>query len=205
MRDALPKMAAITKKLVTEETLGLPKEEGYLAQGRRVTIFAEKRGSKRAVDMLLKRLNNEDFETELPMPEFDSVEVADSVELSEATIALVTTGGIVPVGNPDRIESASASKYGVYSLAEIDDFVAGEYETIHGGFDPVYANEDCDRVIPLDILKEKEETGVIGQVHDKFYTTTGTGTAVANSEKFGKEMGKELKEDGVDAVILTST
>lgn len=61
--------------------------------------------------MLLKRLKGEDFTTELPMPEFDSVEPAEAIkDLSKAVIALVTTGGIVPHGNPDRIQSASAQK-----------------------------------------------------------------------------------------------
>ena len=52
-------------------------------------------------------------------------------------------------------------------------------------------------------LGEKE--GKIGQVYKYFYTTTGTGTAVANARKFGEEIGKELKEAGVDGVLLTST
>ena len=38
-----------------------------------------------------------------------------------------------------------------------------------------------------------------------FYTTTGTGTSVANSKRFGKEIGKELKDANVDGVIMTST
>ena len=62
-----------------------------------------------------------------------------------------------------------------------------------------------DRVAPVDILKEMEKEGKIGEVYKYFYTTTGTGTAVGNSIKFGVEIGKELKEAGVDGVILTST
>ena len=50
-----------------------------------------------------------------------------------------------------------------------------------------------------------EKEGKIGKVYKYFYTTTGTGTAVGNSIKFGVEIGKELKEAGVDGVILTST
>ena len=42
-------------------------------------------------------------------------------------------------------------------------------------------------------------------MYDFFYATTGTGTAVANARKFGEEIGKELKEAGVDGVLLTST
>ena len=205
MRKALPVMANLAKKIAKGEELDLPHEEGYIPQGKRLTVFTEKRGSQRAVDMLLARLNDEVFETELPMPVFDQVNPADSIkDLSKATIALVTTGGMVPLGNPDRIQSASAQKWGKYDVSKRD-ALTGEYCTIHGGFDPVYANEIPDRVAPLDMLKEYEREGVIGKVFEYFYTTTGTGTSVGNAVKFGTEIGKELKEAGVDGVILTST
>ncbi|MBU5426132.1 glycine/betaine/sarcosine/D-proline family reductase selenoprotein B [Tissierella pigra] len=205
MRKALPVMANIVKKLMKNEELGLPAEEGYISQGKRLTVLSDKRGSRRAVDMLLARLTDEPFETELPMPVFDKVDPAPAIkDLSKSTIALVTSGGMVPHGNPDRIQSASAQKWGKYDVSGRE-ALTGEYCTIHGGFDPVYANEIPDRVAPLDMLKEFQKEGVIGNVFEYFYTTTGTGTSVGNSIKFGTEIGKELKEAGVDGVILTST
>ena len=155
--------------------------------------------------MLLARLKDEAFETELPMPVFDRVDPAPAIkDLTKATIALVTSGGMVPHGNPDRIQSASAQKWGKYNVSK-NEALTGDYCTIHGGFDPVYANEIPDRIAPLDILKEFEKEGVIKNVYEYFYTTTGTGTSVGNAIIFGKEIGKELKEAGVDGVILTST
>lgn len=205
MRKALPKMAALALKLLHKQTPGLPDEEGYFAQGRRLTVFSEKRGSKRAVEMLLKRLADEPFKTELPMPVFDNVPPAAAIkDLSKATIALVTSGGIVPLGNPDRIQSASAQKWGKYDISGLRS-LKGDFYTIHGGYDPVYANESADRVAPLDLLFEFKDEGLIGDVYPYFYTTTGTGTSVANSVAFGKEIGKELKEAGVAGVLLTST
>ena len=135
--------------------------------------------------------------------EHDDIIVLDA-DLSKATIALATSGGIVPNGNPDRLQSASAQQWNKYDVSELDE-LKGEFYTVHGGFDPVYCNEKADRVAPLDILKELEKEGKIGQVYKYFYTTTGTGTAVANSRQFGEEIGKELKEAGVDGVLLTST
>ena len=60
-------------------------------------------------------------------------------------------------------------------------------------------------VVSLDVMRELEKEGVYGKLHPYFYTTTGTGTAVAFAEKFGREIGEELKKAGVDAAILTST
>jgi glycine reductase complex component B subunit gamma len=205
MKKALAKMAAVSLKLLKGESLGLPGEEGYIAQGKRLTVFSDKKGSVRALDMLIARLKGEDIITELPMPVFDRVDPADAVkDLSSATIALITSGGIVPKGNPDRIQSASAQKWGKYNIASKDS-LEGEFYSIHGGYDPVYANEKPDRVAPLDLLRKFEQEGVIGKVYDYFYITTGTGTSVGNSIKFGMEIGKELMEAGVDAAILTST
>ena len=204
MGKVLPVMGKLTLKLLNGEVVK-PLVDGYFAQGKRLTVLSEKIGAVRATDMLMKRLRGEEFETELPMPVFDKVEPAKAIaDLSKAVIAVVTTGGIVPLGNPDKIQSASAQKWGKYDISALDG-LGKDYCTIHGGYDPVYANELPDRVAPVDILKEMEKEGKIGGVYKYFYTTTGTGTAVGNSIKFGVEIGKELKEAGVDGVILTST
>ncbi len=123
----------------------------------------------------------------------------------KAKIALVTSGGIVPKGNPDHIESSSASRYGKYDIQGVSDLMPETYATAHGGYDPVYANLDSDRVLPVDVLREMEQAGEIGVLHRYFYTTVGNGTSVANCAAFAKEFVQELINEGVQAVILTST
>lgn len=67
-----------------------------MPNGVRVNFFEEKRGSRRAVDMLLAKLADKPYTTEYPMPAFDRVAPNPAVkDLSKATIALVTSGGIV--------------------------------------------------------------------------------------------------------------
>lgn len=206
MRDAVKVMAPFALKLAAGEDVGASAEEGYIPNGIRVNFFEQKRGSERAVDMLLAKLAGKPFTTEFPMPDFDRVEPNPAVaDISKSTIALVTSGGIVPKGNPDRIESSSASKYGKYDIEGVFDLTESTYETAHGGYDPVYANLDADRVLPVDILREYEKAGKIGKLHRYFYSTTGNGTSVANAKAYAAAIGKELVADGVDAVILTST
>ena len=206
MRDAVKKMAPLALKLAKGEEILSSAEEGYLPNGIRKNFFEKERGSKRAVDMLLKKLAGKEFVTEFPMPNFDRVDPNPAVkDMAHATIALVTSGGIVPKGNPDHIESSSASHYGKYDIEGVMDLTADTYETAHGGYDPVYANEDPDRVLPVDVLRDLEKEGRIGKLHRYFYTTVGNGTAVASAKAFAEEFSKELKNDGVDAVILTST
>jgi len=206
MRKALPQMVKLALKLITGEKLGTPKEEGYIPRGIRKNLFVEERGAKRAVDMLLKKLNGQVFETEYPMPNFDRVSPNPAVkDISNAKIAIVTSGGIVPKGNPDKIEASSASKYGKYDIADFDDLTSADHETAHGGYDPTYADQDPDRVIPVDVLRDMENEGVIGELHRYFYSTVGNGTSVANSKIFASKFAQDLIDDHVDAVILTST
>ncbi|SDZ26643.1 glycine reductase [Proteiniborus ethanoligenes] len=206
MRSAVKDMAKLALKLAKGEEIGSPADEGYIPRGIRRNVFVDKRGSERAVDMLINKLKGEEFVTEFPMPDFDRVDPNPAVkDITKAKIALVTSGGIVPKGNPDHIESSSASKYGKYDIAGVEDLTEETYETAHGGYDPVYANIDADRVLPVDVLRDLEKEGKIGELHRYFYTTVGNGTAVASSKAFAAEFAKELKADGVDAVILTST
>jgi glycine reductase len=206
MRKAAPTMAALAMKIMKGEKLGASIEDGYMPNGIRVNFFEKERGAKRAVDMLVKKLNGKPFVTEYPMPSFDRVAPNPAVkDLSKARIALCTSGGIVPKGNPDHIESSSASHYGEYNIDGVMDLTAETYETAHGGYDPVYANADADRVLPVDILREFEAEGKIGKLHEFFYTTVGNGTAVASAKGFAAEYAQKLLAAGVDAVIMTST
>jgi len=206
MKTAAPALAKFALKLAKGEEIGAPSVEGYIPRGIRKNIFREERGSKRAVDMLINKLKGEEFVTEYAMPYFDNVAPNSAIkDISKAKVALVTSGGIVPKGNPDHIESSSASKYGKYDIAGYNDLTVETHETAHGGYDPVYANDDSDRVLPVDVLRDLEKEGVIGELHRYFYTTTGNGTSVGNSKGFAAKFAKELVTDGVDAVILTST
>jgi len=202
MRKAVPDMVAVIKKIIAREEV----TEGFFEKGLRKNYFSPVRGSRRAVDMLLKKIAGEKFVTEYPMPVFDRVTPPAAVkDMRTARIALVSSGGPVPKGNPDRIESSSASKFGRYSLADITDFTPENGETAHGGYDPVYANLDLDRVLPVDVVKELVAAGEIGSLHDYWYATVGNGTSVANSKKFAADIALRLKEDNVSCVILTST
>lgn len=206
MRAAVKDMAPLCLKLAKGEKIGSSAEEGYIPNGIRVNFFEKERGSKRAVDMLVKKLAGKEFTTEFEMPDFDRVKPNPAItDMSKAKIALVTSGGIVPKGNPDHIESSSASKYGKYDIDGVDDLTAATYETAHGGYDPVYANEDADRVLPVDVLREMIKEGRIGSLYKYYYATVGNGTSVANAKKYAADIAKDLVADGVDAVILTST
>ena len=206
LRKSAPKMVNLGLKLANNEIVGPPEAEGYILRGIRTNYFHEKRGSDRAIDMLLQKINKENFITEYPMPIFDRVAPNKAVkDLSKAKIAIVTSSGIVPIGNPDKIESSSATKYGIYDITGMKSLSKDDFMTIHGGYDRAFVTENPNLVVPLDVLRELEEEKVIGSLANYFITTTGTGTSVGNSKRFGEDFSKKLLADGITAVILTST
>lgn len=116
MRDDAAAMAKLADKILAGEKIGSAEEEGFYPRGIRHQVFDANRkpAAERAIDMLLKKVHGEPFVTELPIPPNRRVPIAPAIkDLSKAKIALVTSGGIVPVDNPDRIQSASATRWGM--------------------------------------------------------------------------------------------
>lgn len=206
MRQAVPLMTGFARKLLEGTALGLPEEEQYYAQGRRVNIFREKSGAERAVDMLVAKFRGEEFKTELEISRYEKVQPSAPVkDLGKAKIALCTSGGIVPFGNPDHQVAATAKFWKNYPIEGLKALEHGVWESVHAGYDPVYANEDPNRVAPVDILTELCEEGVIGSLYPFMPSTTGNSTSVADATRMGREIAQELAAAGVEGVILTST
>ena len=110
-----------------------------------------------------------------------------------------------PQGNPDGLPTIRAHAWLRYPLPADGTLAAGGYESVHGGFDVTAANADPNRLVPLDVVTQLLREGRIAGLHDAFYTTTGNGTPVATRSKFGQEIADELKEAGVEAVVLSGT
>lgn len=151
---------------------------------------------------------NRDTCIDLPMDDRDlgyNVSANPLSDLSGAVIALVTEGGLVPVGNPDRLESARSTKYLKYSLRGINDLESGVFESIDRGWDNTHVNADPDRLVPLDVMRELEGQGIFLRLHEYLYTTTGVAMPVDTAKKLGEKIARDLKNEGVSAAIFTST
>lgn len=182
-----------------------PKEIGCLPQGRRINFFDEKSGAQRAIEMLEKKLAGEPYQSEIPLPVYESIVPAAPIrDLSRAKIALVTSGGIVPIGNPDHLQAATAKNYFRYDLPADGD-LSGKFFSVHAGYDTAYANEDPNRVLPADVLLKMATDGEIGSFVDRFFVTTGNSTAVSDAQRMGAAIAAECKEENIDGVIMTST
>lgn len=206
MAQVINKMVSLAERMAAGEQIRNAAAEGCFPRGIVVNEFAERNAGQRAVDMLVKKLRGEPYQTEVQVPQYPKIAAPAAVkDLRRARVAIVTDGGIVPKGNPDRIEGANATRWGGYSIEGMDTLDPSQYEVVHRGYDVRFVAEDPNRLIPVDTLRELEKQGAIGELHDVFFTTTGVGTTLENSRRMGAEIAKQLQDAGVDAVILTST
>ena len=206
MNDALPKLAGFALRLGHGAEIGPADSEGYFPRGVRKNLRTEQGAAQRAVGMLLSKLAGEPFQTELRVPEFSNVPPASPVaDLSRSLVALVTESGLVPSGNPDRLETWNASKWFKYPIAGLDALRSGEYEAWHGGCDTTGTNDDPDRAVPLDAARSLEQNGAIGRLYDYYYVTTGNMANIKTMSRIGEEIALDMKAQGVQAAILTAT
>lgn len=205
MRSALPPMAAFALKLAKHEPIGAAPVEGYIPTGHRKNEIDEHSAAYRVVDMLVKKLQGKPYRTEVPLRQDGNVPPAPPIgDASKLKFGLVTTGGLVPKGNPDKLRTFASVSYGTYQIDPAT-FDAEHYESIHGGYDTTQVNKDPNRLIPYRAAMALKEEGVIGDVLPYFLSTCGIGTNVVMSKKLGHEMAVQMKADGVQAVFLTST
>ena len=89
-------------------------EGSYTKEGKIIPFINYQRSApERCLDMLLAKYYGESYQSEVLMdlPEKRSVPEL-RCDLRKATILLITDGGLVPKGNPDRMPSTNAGKYG---------------------------------------------------------------------------------------------
>ncbi len=116
--------------------------------------------------------------------------------LSEATVALVTTGGVYCCADQPFNMVSDASFRAIPRAAKSDELCIA-----HDHYDRRDAARDINLIFPLERLLELEQEGVIGHVADVQY---GFGFTKDPLEliKPGHKIGKLLKSAGIDLVVL---
>src|SRR5262245_2338196 len=186
MAEALGRMVRLGVRLATGEAIGAPAEEGYLPRGVRRHVPAESTGAERVVDLLLAKLRGEPYSSEIAEQPPPRRRAAPGLrDLPHARIAVISTGGIVPAGNPDGLRHINESRWRQYSVSGAERMEVGRWEPIHGGYDASAARQDPNVVVPLDVLRALEAKGAIAGVHDQYVAVVGIGAPVEVAERIG--------------------
>ena len=205
MREALPRMAALAARLGAGEELGPAEVEGYLPRGLRRNERAGATGAARAVDLLLAKLAGHTrtrrlspvSTTSLRLPRFEQLRMRSSRSSPKPAacrraIPMASRPSVPPRGFATPSPTSARSSPAATSPCTAASTSRRQTPTPTD-------------FVPLDAVRLLQGEGRIGSLHEIFYTTTGNGTPVAVSTKFGQEIAEELKEAGVEAVILSGT
>ena len=194
--------------LVCRENLPKPEEYDYFPRLILRNEYTEKTSAQRSLDKLLAKMKGETFESEVGVTDFERVEPAPPIEDPTACeIALVSDGGLVPKENPDGLKGKANLRWAMYDLDTFlpEEFDRSQYDIAHTGYFTAEVMEDPNRLIPVDAIRDLIKEGNIGKLHNTFFSTSGNATVSKRCAEMGDEIGAEIKDRGIDAVILTST
>lgn len=123
--------------------------------------------------------------------------------LREARVALVTTGGLVPAGQPDFDESVKGGDFSYRVIpGDVDVQSLGESHRSES-FDHRGVERDRNLAFPLDRLRELAAAGEIGEIAPRHLSYMGSLTAPGRLVRFTAPEGVSLLvEDRVDVALL---
>jgi glycine reductase complex component B subunit gamma len=208
MTDAVARLAAFAIRLGRGEKIGAAEKEGYVGRGMRHIGRAEQSGAQRAVDMLLKKLHGDQFVTELPMETWEDAAAAPPLDQAKnRNLAVVTTSGVVPFGNPDGFKTYRNTYWRKYNIAELKELEPGKWEAVHGGYNVAFMNQNPHYGVPLDALRALEADGAIGagKLYPAYYVIPGNQGSPTVMRRMGQEIAADLKKDNVEGVLFVAT
>lgn len=215
MRSVIQKMLRLADALLANkpdprlvppgDCIPSPYEYDYYTRNLIKNVFTEESTAARSINLLLKKIRKEPFESDVVKPPFTRVPPAPPIkDVSKITIAFVTDGGIVPKGNPDRIPSRMCTIWRAYDIDKLCPPGGGQHEVSHRGYNNYEVLMDYNRLVPIDPARKFEKEGKIGKLHRMIYSTCGNVSIVKKSKVMGEEIAKVLVDQGIQAAILTS-
>jgi D-proline reductase (dithiol) PrdB len=123
--------------------------------------------------------------------------------LNECKLALITTGGLHLRTDPPfdfNIKGGDCSYRMLPSNMKQQDI-----KVSHKWYDHKFINEDINCVFPINRMREYVEENRIGSLSEENYSFMGHIYDTAELIENAKELGKHLKDLGVDAAFLTPT
>jgi D-proline reductase (dithiol) PrdB len=135
---------------------------------------------------------------DLPVPEFDVTAFTTPPPLREATVAIVTSAGLMRPGEEPWPEGDSGFR--IFDRDERD-LIVGHQST---NFDRSGLAADLNVAYPIDRIDEMEAEGKIGAVASRHLSFTGPLMELSTLRiDTGPAAAKLLIDDGVDVVLLT--
>jgi glycine reductase len=205
MGEAVDRLARLGVRLARREELGPAALEGYLPSGERRPVVHPEPGHVRALTMLLTKLKARQCRSELAILQATPLVPAPPVaDLRASRLALITSGGLVPRGNPDRMPRRYSRHRFEYDLPE-GPLIPGDWESIHAGYHVATVNGNPNVIVPLDALRRVVAEGRIASLSSRLQSLTGVGTPDSAARVIAGELADSLRREGAHGAIMVAT
>ncbi|SNS66377.1 D-proline reductase (dithiol) PrdB [Anaerovirgula multivorans] len=145
---------------------------------------------------VVKGLQSEIFVPITPPPVWAPV----TKELKDMTVALVTAAGVHLKSDKKFNLAGDFTFRAIPGAAPVSEMMVS-----HGGYDNADVNKDINCMFPIDPIRGLVEDGFIKAISPvNFGFMGGGGDQAKFREETGPEIARQLKEAGVDAVLLTA-
>ncbi len=145
---------------------------------------------------VVKGMQSEIFVPITPPPVWTPV----TKPLSEMVVALATAAG-VHLKSEKRFNLAGDTSFRMIP----GDAKAEDLMVSHGGYDNGDVNKDINCMFPIDRIREIAEKGIIKAIAPvNFGFMGGGGNVEVFTNETGPEIARQLKAEGVDAVLMTA-
>ena len=125
--------------------------------------------------------------------------VEPKMSTGEMRLALITTAGLH--FREDSVFDFNDASFRIIPLEQNANELVMSHSSVN--FDRTGFQEDVNLVFPIDRLRELEAEGKVGSVADLHYSFMGAGLLPKSYEKSVRNLAAHLKQDNVDAVLLT--
>jgi glycine reductase len=156
--------------------------------------------------MLIAKLNGQPFQTELPYSaQSEQVAAPPLAALASSKVAIITTAGVVPAGNPDRFFLRGNTFWRKYPIDELERLDSGAWIAVHGGYSTSWMNQNPKpgRAARCVASLGKPRCRRPGRALVLFHP--GVGAEFDQASRMGREIAADLKAQGIDAALLVST
>lgn len=159
--------------------------------------------------MDLKRIEKyiqKQVDSNITFPDFSEAKIPFTTldkPISEAKVALISSGGFYKTEDDTPFDTEDA--LGEASFRRISrDATMEDLSIAHTHYDHKFVEEDLNAGLPLELLSEMAEEGLIGELSETNYSFSGYLLRFDEMlNKLAPQIAGELKGNQVDAVILS--
>jgi glycine reductase len=155
--------------------------------------------------MLKAKLRGDEYASELSQLQSRFVAAPPVMDLRQTRLALISTAGLVPRGNPDRMPALRSSRHFVYRLDPDALLGSDAWESVHAGYNTEEVNRNPNYGLPWKAASDALAGQRVQSLFPGFFSLTGVWTQEPESKTIAANILDDLNAEGLNAAVLVAT